>query len=87
MIFRVIEVKFLDFCQKLQRSQEKSDSEDGEKGSGDGSGSLLPRKQKTEDNTDFVKHPFALKPVGPITINITVRQIPKIAHFMFLFFY
>lgn len=33
---------------------------------------LEPRKKKGEDDTDFLKHPFALKPVAPITINIPV---------------
>lgn len=60
-----------DFCQKLQRSQDKAvRREKGEAVSSDED--LAPRKKKGEDDIDFLKHPFALKPTAPITINIPV---------------
>lgn len=60
-----------DFCQKLQRSQDKAvRREKGEAVSSDED--LAPRKKKGEDDTDFLKHPFALKTATPITINIPV---------------
>ncbi|CAG9537543.1 unnamed protein product [Cercopithifilaria johnstoni] len=61
--------QLVDFCQKLQRSQDKAvRREKGELVSSDED--LAPRKKKGEDDTDFLKHPFALKPTAPITINI-----------------
>uniref|UniRef100_A0A158R651 Protein SON n=1 Tax=Syphacia muris TaxID=451379 RepID=A0A158R651_9BILA len=86
--------QLVDFCQKLQRSQEKDEKVAAAavavavaSSSGGGSGSksgfiasgkisndeddLLPRKKKLEETTEFVKHPFAIKPTVPITINIT----------------
>ncbi|VBB29312.1 unnamed protein product [Acanthocheilonema viteae] len=61
--------QLVDFCQKLQRSQDKAERhEKGELVSSDED--LAPRKKKIEDDTDFLKHPFALKPAAPITINI-----------------
>ncbi|EJD75745.1 G-patch domain-containing protein [Loa loa] len=61
--------QLVDFCQKLQRSQDKAARrEKGETVSSDED--LAPRKKKGEDDTDFLKHPFALKPATPITINI-----------------
>uniref|UniRef100_A0A915Q2L8 G-patch domain-containing protein n=1 Tax=Setaria digitata TaxID=48799 RepID=A0A915Q2L8_9BILA len=62
--------QLVDFCQKLQRSQDKAvRREKGETVSSDDE-DLAPRKKKGEDDTDFLKHPFALKPAVPITINI-----------------
>ncbi|VDK69831.1 unnamed protein product [Litomosoides sigmodontis] len=61
--------QLVDFCQKLQRSQDKAARrEKGELVSSDED--LAPKKKKGEDDTDFLKHPFALKPAAPITINI-----------------
>ncbi|VDK72969.1 unnamed protein product [Onchocerca ochengi] len=61
--------QLVDFCQKLQRSQDKAvRREKGEAVSSDED--LAPRKKKGEDDTDFLKHPFALKTATPITINI-----------------
>lgn len=33
---------------------------------------IIPKKRKPDDDTDFMKHPFALKSSVPITINIAV---------------
>lgn len=33
---------------------------------------LPPKKKKLEEDSDFIKHPYSLKPTAPITINITV---------------
>nr|CTP81759.1 Bm3008, isoform a [Brugia malayi] len=61
--------QLVDFCQRLQRSQDKAARrEKGEAVSSDED--LAPRKKRGEDDTDFLKHPFALKPAAPITINI-----------------
>lgn len=71
-----------DFCQKLQRSQDKAvRREKGELVSSDED--LAPRKKKGDDDIDFLKHPFALKPVAPITINIPVScsQLYSTFHF------
>ncbi|VDN02758.1 unnamed protein product [Thelazia callipaeda] len=58
------------FCQKLQQSQDKDERrQKGEVVSSDDE-DLAPRRKKNEDEIDFVKHPFALKPTAPITINI-----------------
>lgn len=71
-----------DFCQKLQRSQDKAARrEKGELVSSDED--LAPRKKKGEDDTDFLKHPFALKPTAPITINIPVSSTELYSAFEF----
>ncbi|VDM43826.1 unnamed protein product [Toxocara canis] len=68
--------QLVDFCQKLQRSQEKAERrEKGEEVSSDEDEIASMKKRKSEDDTDFVKHPFALKPSAPITINIA-NSIP-----------
>ncbi|VDK52557.1 unnamed protein product [Gongylonema pulchrum] len=73
-----LKVKFIDiadFCHRLQRSQDKAARrEKGEQVSSDDEDDLPPlRKKKGDDEADFIKHPFALKPTAPITINIPVR--------------
>lgn len=62
--------QLVDFCQKLQRSQDRAERrEKGEKVSSDEE-MFVSAKPKGEEESDFVKHPFALKPAAPITINI-----------------
>uniref|UniRef100_A0A915AM85 Protein SON n=1 Tax=Parascaris univalens TaxID=6257 RepID=A0A915AM85_PARUN len=68
--------QLVDFCQKLQRSQEKAERrEKGEQVSSDDEEIIIPKKRKTDDDTDFMKHPFALKSSVPITINIA-KSVP-----------
>ncbi|MFH4974337.1 hypothetical protein AB6A40_001046 [Gnathostoma spinigerum] len=71
--------QLVDFCQRLQRSQDKQERrEKGEKVSSDEEEKELKApKKKTEEETDFVHHPFALKPAAPITINITNSAFKK----------
>uniref|UniRef100_F1KTB3 Protein SON n=2 Tax=Ascaris suum TaxID=6253 RepID=F1KTB3_ASCSU len=68
--------QLVDFCQKLQRSQEKAERrEKGEQVSSDDEEIIIPKKRKPDDDTDFMKHPFALKSSVPITINIA-KTVP-----------
>lgn len=70
-VFITSQHSLIDFCQKLQRSQDKAERrEKGEVVSSDDD--FVPKRKKAEEETDFIRHPFSVKPAAPITINITV---------------